>query len=116
MDLPVVAVVHVRERRRDAPFGHDGVRLAEKRLADQPDGDAGRGGFDRGAQTRAAGADHEDLVLVRLVLRHQRILKSVQTPIEQSRTYRSAKPTMKRLVHAHTMCWRFRQLAQAYVV
>ena len=103
MDLPVVAVVHVRERRRDAPFGHDGVRLAEKRLADQPDGDAGGRSFDRGAQTRAAGADHEDLVLVRLVLRHQRILKSVQTPIEQSRTYRSAKPTMKRLDHAHTI-------------
>ena len=114
--LPVVAIVDVRERRGDAALRHDRVRLAEERLADQPDGDAGRRGFDRGAQTRAAGADHEDLVLVRLVLRHQRILKSVQTPIEQSRTYRSAKPTMKRLVHAHTMCWRFRQLAQAYVV
>ena len=40
VDLPVVAVVDVAERRGDAAFGHDGVRLAEQRLADQADRDA----------------------------------------------------------------------------
>jgi hypothetical protein len=34
VDLPAVAVVHIRhhirQRRRDAAFGHDGVSLAEK--------------------------------------------------------------------------------------
>ena len=65
--LPAVAVVDVGERRRDAAFGHDGVRLAEKRLADQPDLDAGRRRFDRGAQPGAAGADDEHVVFVRLV-------------------------------------------------
>ena len=35
VDPPVVAVVDVAHRRRHAAFGHDGVRLAEQRLADQ---------------------------------------------------------------------------------
>ena len=44
VDLPVVAVIDVGERRGDAALGHDGVRLAEQRLAHEPDGDA-RGGL-----------------------------------------------------------------------
>ncbi len=35
--LPAVAVVDVGERRGNASFGHDGVRLAEQRLAEEPD-------------------------------------------------------------------------------
>ncbi len=41
MDAPVVAIVHVGERGGDAALGHHGVGLAEERLADQPDLDAG---------------------------------------------------------------------------
>ena len=41
MHAPVVAVVHVGQRGRHAAFGHDGVRLAEKRFADHTDLDAG---------------------------------------------------------------------------
>ena len=52
VDLPAVAVVHVGERRGDAAFGHDGVGLAEQRLADQPDPRPGRGRLDRGPQVR----------------------------------------------------------------
>ena len=84
VDLPAVAVVDVGERRGDAAFGHDRVRLAEERLAQQPDPNARRRRFDRGAQPGAAGADDEHVVLVRLV--RQRILQSVRTPIEQRRT------------------------------
>ena len=40
--FPAVAIVDVGERRGDAAFGHDRVRLAEERLADQTDLDAGR--------------------------------------------------------------------------
>jgi len=36
--------------------------------------------------------DHEDVRTYTLMRRHQRILKSVQIPIEQSRTYKSASP------------------------
>ena len=39
---PAVAVVDVRERRRDAAFRHDRVRLAEERLADDADANAPR--------------------------------------------------------------------------
>ncbi len=41
VDLPAVAIVHVGHRRGHAAFGHHGVRLAEQRLADEPDRDAG---------------------------------------------------------------------------
>ena len=42
VDLPVVAVVDVGQRRGDAALGHHRVRLAEQRLADQADRHAGR--------------------------------------------------------------------------
>src|SRR5438093_13601915 len=42
-----------------------------------------------------------------------RIRQSVHTPIEQRRTYRSAKATEKRLHHAQRMCARLRQLEQS---
>ena len=66
--LPVVLGPHVAERGRDATFGHHRVRLAEKRLADEPHRHAGGGGFDRRTQPGAAGTDDDDVVLVRLVL------------------------------------------------
>src|ERR1700760_2646133 len=47
-----------------------------------------------------AGADHQHVVLARLELRHQKILRSVQTPSEQSRTYTSANATQNRLAQA----------------
>ena len=65
--LPGVLLGHVGQRRGDAALGHHGVRLAEQRLADQPDRRAGVGRLDRGAQAGAAGADDQDVVRVRLV-------------------------------------------------
>ena len=112
VDLPVVAVIDVGERRGDAALGHHGVRLAEQRLADEADGHARGAGLDGGAKPRAAGADHDDVVFVSLVVhRHrarrvnpaesgdtfgvrrgrtprcaQMIRMSFHTPIEHSRT------------------------------
>ena len=82
MDLPVVAVVHVGERGGDAAFGHDGVRFAEQTFANHADRDAGRRGFDRRAQTGAAGADDEHVVLECFVVGHaaQRLKKSQIVP------------------------------------
>ena len=42
MHFPVVAIIDIGERRRDAAFGHDGVRFAEQRFANHPDRNAGR--------------------------------------------------------------------------
>ena len=80
-------------------FGHDRVGLAEERLADQADLHAGRRGLDGRAQPGAAGANHQHVVFVRFESRH-RMRKSVQMPIEQSRTYTSVKATQKRLNQA----------------
>ena len=62
MDLPVVAVVDVGQRRRDAALGHDGVRFAEQRFADHADRHARRRCFDGRAQPGAAGADDQHVV------------------------------------------------------
>jgi hypothetical protein len=112
VDLPVVAVVHVGQRRRDAPLGHHRVRLAQERLADQSYRSAPRRGLDGRPEPRPARADDQHVVLVRRILRHQRILQSCQTPIEHRRTYRSAKATQNRLSQAHSTCRRLRQPTQ----
>ena len=56
--------VDVGEGRGDAALGHDGVGLAEQRLADEPDRRAARRRLDRRAQPGPAGADDEDVVRV----------------------------------------------------
>ena len=86
MDLPAVALVHVGQGRGDPPFGHDRVRLSEKRLADQPDRHSRRGGLDRRPETRPAGADHQHVMVVGLEFRHQMIRQSEMIPMEQRRT------------------------------
>jgi len=65
MHAPVVFPHHVAERRRGAPLGHHRVGFAEQRFADQGDFGFLGAGFDGGAQARAAGADHDDVVVVR---------------------------------------------------
>ena len=65
MHAPVVFLHHRAKRRRRAAFGHDRVRLAEERFADEGDLGALGAGFDRGAQAGAAGTDHHDVVVVR---------------------------------------------------
>jgi hypothetical protein len=85
VDLPRVAIVHVAQRRGDSPLGHDGVGFPEQRLAHQPHARLRAGRLDGRAQSRAPRADHQDVVLVRPVLRHQKILQSDQIPMESMR-------------------------------
>jgi hypothetical protein len=74
--LPVVAVVDIRKGGGNPAFGHDGVRFAEQRLADEADRNAGRRRFNRRAQSRSAGADDEHVVLVGLVVHQQKTRNS----------------------------------------
>ena len=100
------------ERRGDAALGHDGVRLAEQRLADQADRDAGRGGLDGGAQPGAAGADDEDVVLdasgYSAMLRGSSS-RSRRPSSTAGRRGRRTRP-QNRLHQAQSMCRRLRQL------
>jgi hypothetical protein len=64
VDAPVVAIVDVAHRRRHAALRHHRVGLAEERLADQPHTYSLRRRFDRRPQSRAAGADHDHVVLM----------------------------------------------------
>ena len=68
MDFPAVTIVDVAERGGHPAFRHDRVRLAEQRLADEPNADARGGRLDRSSQTRATGADHQDVVFEGLIL------------------------------------------------
>ena len=69
--LPAVAVVHVAQRGGDAALGHHRVRLAEERLAHEPDLDARRRRGDRRPQPGAAGADDQDVVVEGLIVSHR---------------------------------------------
>ena len=70
VDLPVVLGVDVAQRRGDAAFGHDGVGLAQQRLADQGGAQAPGPGLDGRPQPGAAGTDDDDVEVVGLVLSH----------------------------------------------
>jgi Arc/MetJ family transcription regulator len=68
--LPIVGLVDVGECGGHTAFRHDGVRLAEERLAHQCGLRTQRRRLDGGAQTRAAGADHDYVVFVGLIVGH----------------------------------------------
>jgi len=69
MHAPVVFAHYVTQRRGRPAFGHDGVRLAEQRFADE--GDLGLLGarFNGGPQSGAARADHDNVVRVTTEIR-----------------------------------------------
>ena len=71
MHLPIVAIIHIAQRGRDAAFGHDGVRFAKERFANKPHRNPGRRCFNRSAQSRTTCPDHEHVVLDCLIIRHR---------------------------------------------
>jgi hypothetical protein len=70
VDLPVVLGPDMAHGGGHAALGHDGVRLAEQRLADQRHPQAALLGLDGGAQSRASGSDDDDVVVVCGVVGH----------------------------------------------
>src|SRR6478609_7953918 len=60
-------------------------------------------------EQRAPSTDHGHRALTA-----HRIRQSCQIPIAHSLMYTSENATMIRLIHAHLMCQRFKQLAQSY--
>ena len=58
------------------------LSLAKQRLADQPDTNAGRAGFDRSPQPGTAGTDNENVVFECCVISHlERGRPRPQTPL-----------------------------------
>ena len=117
VDLPRVGLGDVAERRGHPALGHDGVGLAEERLADEPDVRALGRRLDRRAQAGAPGPDDEDVVGVALGdLVHSRIDGSLNSPIARSRMYRSADATARRLQPASAMWLPFRSVTRCHSV
>jgi hypothetical protein len=72
VDLPVVAIVDIGQGSCDSTLGHDGMGFTEKRFANKPDRNSRSRCLDCGAQSGAAGADYENIVLMSLVFGHGR--------------------------------------------
>ena len=68
--LPGVLLVRVAHGGGDPALGHDGVRLAEQRLADDGGPQSLLPSLDRRPQARSPGADDDDVVLVPLEVGH----------------------------------------------
>ena len=108
VDLPVVLGVDVAHRGGDAALGHDGVGLAEQRLADERGAQPPSLGLDGGPQPGAAGADDDHVVVVVTRTRPSRAsledLGVGDRAAATSRTYRSVSATKMRLAQASCMC------------
>ncbi len=100
VSTPVVCGVHVSHRRGDATFRHNRMRFAEERFAYHAHFRALLQGAERCSQARAAGTDDQHIVLVSFVFSRHKSLKSVIAPLATSRTYRSVRPTVIRLIQA----------------
>ena len=66
----------VCHRRRDASFGHDGVRFTKQRFTDNTNARTLPERFDGRAQTGAAGANNQNIVFVSFELFIHSNLKS----------------------------------------
>ena len=86
MRFPIVGGVHVGHGRGDTAFGHYGVSFAKKRFADDADGGALGERFERRPQSRATGANDENVVLAGLVVCGHRSLRSRIAPLASMRT------------------------------
>ena len=69
----------------EAAFGHHGMRFAEQRFADDANARALRQRFNRRAQSRAARADNQNVVLVLLVICGHISLGSWKAPVASMR-------------------------------
>jgi hypothetical protein len=70
MDLPIISIVDVGKGRCHPALGHNGMRLAEQRFTDQPDGYAGCRRFDGRTQTGTTGADDKNVVFECWIISH----------------------------------------------
>ena len=89
VDLPVVLGPDVAHGRRRPALGHDGVGLAQERLAHEGGPQAPLLGLDGGPHTGATGADDDDVEIVGFVISHgraQKIFGSWKAPLATSRT------------------------------
>ena len=65
VDAPVVAIIHVPHRRRQAAFGHHSVRLTEQGFRQDGCSGAGRRCLHGRPQSSSTSADHQHIVLER---------------------------------------------------
>ena len=79
------------------------MSLAEKRFANYSDFCALRQRSEGCSQARATGADDQYIVVVGFEFCAHKSLRSVMAPLATSRTYKSVRPTMIRLIQAYSM-------------
>ncbi len=85
MWFPAVSGIHIRHRRCDSALRHHRMRFAQQRLAYNAHGCALPQRFNRRAQSRSPGANHQHIVFVRFEPVAQKILTSWIAPEATSR-------------------------------
>ena len=76
------------------------MRFAEKRFAYDPDFSTLRQCSQSRTQARSTGADDQHIMLVSFEFCRHKILRSEIAPLATSRTYRSVRPTVIKLIQA----------------
>ena len=86
VDSPVVLRIDVAQGGGDPAFGHHRVRLSQQRLANQSSARSLSVGLHGGPQASASCTDDDDVVLMCLVVGHQKSRRSVMTLLARRRT------------------------------
>ena len=76
------------------------MRFAEERFANYAHSRALCQGAEGRSQAGSAGSDDQYIVIVSFVVCRHKSLKSVIAPLATSRTYRSVRPTVIKLIQA----------------
>src|SRR5438093_12449290 len=79
MHFPIIALIDVGQRRRNSALGHYRMRFAKKRFANESNTSTGGRSFNRGAQPRAASANHQHIVLESFLVGHGQKSKRVRS-------------------------------------
>src|SRR5260370_25842438 len=116
MRFPAVSRIHIRHRARSSALRHHRVRFSQQRFAHHSHRSALPERFNRCAQARSPGANHQHIVFVRFEPVAQKILTSWIAPEATSRTYRSANPTEITLIHANHMCPSFKIVSHCHAL
>ena len=76
------------------------MRLTQERFANYAHSRALGQRPERRSQARTTGADDQYIVVVSFVVCRHKSLRSVIAPLATSRTYKSVRPTVIKLIHA----------------
>jgi hypothetical protein len=68
VDSPIVAIIHVSNRRRNSALRHDGVSFTQERFANDANAHSSGRSFDRRPESCPAGANYKYIVFLNAIV------------------------------------------------